>query len=114
MVAWSLPCFSSAQTTTPAICALSLHDALPIFELGLLAGLLDLQLLPALGGARLPAQVLDLLAEDRKSTRLNSSHVKSSYAVFCLKKKRDKAVAQRRIEEQPPAHRRETLPSGSC
>src|SRR5690606_41688176 len=39
------------------------------------------------------AQVLDLLAEtkergkDRKSTRLNSSHVKISYAVFCLKKK---------------------------
>src|SRR5690606_42158708 len=27
---------------------------------------------------------------DRKSTRLNSSHVKSSYAVFCLKKKREK------------------------
>src|SRR5690606_39650628 len=26
-------------------------------------------------------------APDRKSTRLNSSHVKSSYAVFCLKKK---------------------------
>src|SRR5690606_37207824 len=26
---------------------------------------------------------------DRKSTRLNSSHVKSSYAVFCLKKKRE-------------------------
>src|SRR5690606_41614565 len=26
--------------------------------------------------------------KDRKSTRLNSSHVKSSYAVFCLKKKR--------------------------
>src|SRR5690606_41206754 len=26
---------------------------------------------------------------DRKSTRLNSSHVKSSYAVFCLKKKKD-------------------------
>src|SRR5690606_41754781 len=25
---------------------------------------------------------------DRKSTRLNSSHVKTSYAVFCLKKKR--------------------------
>src|SRR5690606_40211299 len=29
------------------------------------------------------------VAEDRKSTRLNSSHVKSSYAVFCLKKKND-------------------------
>src|SRR5690606_40439799 len=28
-----------------------------------------------------------LLAKDRKSTRLNSSHVKISYAVFCLKKK---------------------------
>src|SRR5438874_9118577 len=28
------------------------------------------------------------LALDRKSTRLNSSHVESSYAVFCLKKKR--------------------------
>src|SRR5690606_14656398 len=28
------------------------------------------------------------LPEDRKSTRLNSSHVKISYAVFCLKKKR--------------------------
>src|SRR5690606_38757067 len=28
--------------------------------------------------------------EDRKSTRLNSSHVKISYAVFCLKKKKQK------------------------
>src|SRR6266403_1768093 len=28
--------------------------------------------------------------EDRKSTRLNSSHVEISYAVFCLKKKKDK------------------------
>src|SRR5690606_41004493 len=30
---------------------------------------------------------LRALRRDRKSTRLNSSHVKSSYAVFCLKKK---------------------------
>src|SRR5690606_41994487 len=29
------------------------------------------------------------LKEDRKSTRLNSSHVKISYAVFCLKKKKN-------------------------
>src|SRR5256885_10852190 len=29
-----------------------------------------------------------LLAEDRKSTRLNSSHLVISYAVFCLKKKK--------------------------
>src|SRR3712207_8962218 len=31
---------------------------------------------------------LDELAEDRKSTRLNSSHANISYAVFCLKKKK--------------------------
>src|SRR5690349_22730740 len=31
---------------------------------------------------------------DRKSTRLNSSHVESSYAVFCLKKKRREADLQ--------------------
>src|SRR3712207_8135552 len=30
-----------------------------------------------------------LLAEDRKSTRLNSSHANISYAVFCLKKKKN-------------------------
>src|SRR5690349_22800590 len=29
-------------------------------------------------------------SEDRKSTRLNSSHVEISYAVFCLKKKKKK------------------------
>src|SRR5690625_6531508 len=32
--------------------------------------------------------VSDLTTQDRKSTRLNSSHVAISYAVFCLKKKR--------------------------
>src|SRR5690554_7317247 len=31
-----------------------------------------------------------LTTEDRKSTRLNSSHVRISYAVFCLKKKKNK------------------------
>src|SRR5690606_39569325 len=31
--------------------------------------------------------------EDRKSTRLNSSHVKISYAVFCLKKKKQRPHA---------------------
>src|SRR5690606_39956440 len=35
-----------------------------------------------------PALVPALDHEDRKSTRLNSSHVKISYAVFCLKKKK--------------------------
>src|SRR5690606_41491902 len=33
---------------------------------------------------------IGLLDQDRKSTRLNSSHVKISYAVFCLKKKKTK------------------------
>src|SRR5690606_9710040 len=33
-------------------------------------------------------EITDLHDEDRKSTRLNSSHVKISYAVFCLKKKK--------------------------
>src|SRR5688572_31425930 len=32
--------------------------------------------------------------EDRKSTRLNSSHSQISYAVFCLKKKKNKQRAQ--------------------
>src|SRR5439155_5631120 len=32
-------------------------------------------------------QELGVLRKDRKSTRLNSSHVATSYAVFCLKKK---------------------------
>src|SRR3989442_9267461 len=32
------------------------------------------------------------LTEDRKSTRLNSSHVRISYAVFCLKKKKKKIL----------------------
>src|SRR5690606_42156958 len=36
------------------------------------------------------------IVQDRKSTRLNSSHVKISYAVFCLKKKTDSAAAGRR------------------
>src|SRR5690606_39603649 len=89
--------------------ALSLHDALPIFQPALLAaqplqalgkrgrrGLLLAQLarhsfdtpgllLQTLILVTLPAHQALLL--DRKSTRLNSSHVKISYAVFCLKKK---------------------------
>src|SRR5690349_24217964 len=38
--------------------------------------------------------VLTLAREDRKSTRLNSSHVEISYAVFCLKKKKEKKHKQ--------------------
>src|SRR3712207_6934633 len=43
------------------------------------------QLLPVLD--ELPEGAPRLLVEDRKSTRLNSSHANISYAVFCLKKK---------------------------
>src|SRR3712207_8123045 len=43
--------------------------------------------------SRLPA-----LVEDRKSTRLNSSHANISYAVFCLKKK--KKISTRRCTLQ--------------
>src|SRR3712207_8883536 len=38
--------------------------------------------------ALVSANVADLIATDRKSTRLNSSHANISYAVFCLKKKK--------------------------
>src|SRR5690606_40401180 len=37
-----------------------------------------------------PARCVLRQRQDRKSTRLNSSHVKISYAVFCLKKKKKK------------------------
>src|SRR5690348_17915483 len=41
----------------------------------------------------LALQVRKGLLEDRKSTRLNSSHPSSSYAVFCLKKKTGEVIA---------------------
>src|SRR5471030_3349489 len=64
------------DTATTEIYTLSLHDALPI-------------------SCRRVVQVVDLrrwmgvrVWQDRKSTRLNSSHLGISYAVFCLKKKK--------------------------
>src|SRR5471030_3460979 len=66
------------DTATTEIYTLSLHDALPICFSG--AG----QSLTALGWTPLvPARTID-----RKSTRLNSSHLGISYAVFCLKNKK--------------------------
>src|SRR5436305_2740080 len=45
---------------------------------------------------RNPPNLLDeLRSEDRKSTRLNSSHVRISYAVFCLKKKKNSPITLR-------------------
>src|SRR5439155_20208798 len=77
---------------------LSLHDALPIF-LALAAACWGTTLAAqeeegghgALAKAVIGAPVSlnrGLAARDRKSTRLNSSHVAISYAVFCLKKKK--------------------------
>src|SRR5256885_7349350 len=53
---------------------------------------------------RLPIGVGPLALGDRKSTRLNSSHLVISYAVFCLKKKKTvstelAALSNRRLEE---------------
>src|SRR5690606_40370920 len=42
------------------------------------------------------ARLVGVMTEDRKSTRLNSSHVKISYAVFCLKKKKNSIVQKKR------------------
>src|SRR3712207_7673612 len=89
------------DTATTEIYTLSLHDALPIFDLGGLhgagAGVCRAAasedgrehcarrpgLLPPRGGQPHRGE-----PEDRKSTRLNSSHANISYAVFCLKKKK--------------------------
>src|SRR3712207_7811990 len=43
------------------------------------------------------------LPQDRKSTRLNSSHANISYAVFCLKKKKKCARPRRRCRRMTPA-----------
>src|SRR5690349_22400507 len=66
---------------TPEIYTLSLHDALPI--------LVRRSVEPAAEPVRLHQDGAPEDRQDRKSTRLNSSHVEISYAVFCLKKKRN-------------------------
>src|SRR5699024_12505914 len=91
----------------PGVASLSLHDALPILgggrsrhepaadglfggSIGLrrcgAEGLDDHRVHRRTGQPRLHLH-LGREREDRKSTRLNSSHVSISYAVFCLKKK---------------------------
>src|SRR5690606_39545800 len=58
-----------------------------VLAIGLCAiTLLTISVVLAASAVNLKAR--QLLSLDRKSTRLNSSHVKISYAVFCLKKKR--------------------------
>src|SRR3712207_6991832 len=50
-------------------------------------------------GQRMGERLRRLRLEDRKSTRLNSSHANISYAVFCLKKKK-KTVRPTTVAEQ--------------
>src|SRR5262245_63701679 len=45
-----------------------------------------------------------VLERDRKSTRLNSSHLGISYAVFCLKKKKKKTKSHSCIQESTGCH----------
>src|SRR5438067_5618872 len=45
-----------------------------------------------------------LAAADRKSTRLNSSHVSTSYAVFCLKKKIEGRALARSVRAEESGH----------
>src|SRR5690554_7865479 len=101
-------------TATTEIYTLSLHDALPIWRIEagqsaraddhvldhLVHRVVDMDVAIGVGWAvvqdkfrttfadlpQLPVQVNAVPALDRKSTRLNSSHVRISYAVFCLKK----------------------------
>src|SRR5690349_23975972 len=53
----------------------------------------------SISGAR-TAVVGAVCARDRKSTRLNSSHVEISYAVFCLKKKKKKKKKQQKKKKK--------------
>src|SRR5690606_40994213 len=78
------------------ISTLSLHDALPISAAAYAVNRLAegdkagfrATLDPTVPLARTIFRAGQRHGRDRKSTRLNSSHVKISYAVFCLKKKK--------------------------
>src|SRR3712207_7721268 len=54
--------------------------------------------------AALVSPMLDACTQDRKSTRLNSSHANISYAVFCLKKKTNATLLPH--EAHPPSSSR--------
>src|SRR5687768_18616893 len=78
------------DTATTEIYTLSLHDALPIYvDLATIREKFSSKLV-GYSNADIEAVLLLANEEDRKSTRLNSSHGYISYAVFCLKKKKKK------------------------
>src|SRR6266850_3179162 len=77
-----LPFFFFNDTATTEIYTLSLHDALPTCDQMARAATVPSALI------NVPRCGSRISSRDRKSTRLNSSHLVISYAVFCLKKKK--------------------------
>src|SRR2546430_7120358 len=115
MFAWIPPSalsnfFFFNDTATTEIYTLSLHDALPISMPDSSRANVDGS---DAGEVRAIAdeQVINT-AEDRKSTRLNSSHSQISYAVFCLKKKKNKRYPADASYTQPAVTEHQ-LPTGS-
>src|SRR5688500_19464411 len=93
---FNTPFFLFRVSSAPDLYTLSLHDALPIFR--------DELRRLGVGGEALRVWRARRRGQppDRKSTRLNSSHLVISYAVFCLKKKNRMhrvAVDQEQINE---------------
>src|SRR5438045_6741006 len=93
-MAFLYPLFFSAHAPTTAVYTLSLHDALPIFlrrQVGhreMLEASADPVAHLAVPNDTGCDDDRRVRVGDRKSTRLNSSHLGISYAVFCLKKKK--------------------------
>src|SRR5690625_6629011 len=95
--------FYFTDPPTTDIYTLSLHDALPICTgpRGYVRSR-PTSSLPSAGTTRpptwsFPTEGSDEVGRDRKSTRLNSSHVAISYAVFCLKKKKTRTQKSEKI-----------------
>src|SRR5438477_9626210 len=83
------------DTAATEIYTLSLHDALPICSTGLEARISSHRQEGSIRAAAAQASAhscSSLGLKDRKSTRLNSSHMSISYAVFCLKKKKSNTL----------------------
>src|SRR5256885_13063373 len=87
------------DTATTEIYTLSLHDALPISAR---RGRPSLRSRGAVNWTGNAGRRRRRPNPDRKSTRLNSSHLVISYAVFCLKKKTRPQLAARRVHSSVP------------
>src|SRR5438876_5584897 len=81
-------------TATAEIYTLSLHDALPIIAREEISTWQPGAHGSTFGGNPVCCAAALATLEDRKSTRLNSSHPSISYAVLCLKKKNRLACSQ--------------------